>query len=96
MELLELFSRSKVRIGVIGMDFGTNDGLTIALGRKCYPLHPDITALAKRDRALLIGLFEEEGLVCDIKEYWHFDFGNVIWALAKNEAHAIYGVIEAA
>jgi len=76
------------------LDFGTNDGLKITLNRRCYPLHPDITPLAKKNRALLIGLFEEEGFVCDIKEYWHFDFGNVIWAIDKDEAHAIYGIIE--
>ncbi|MFC1610037.1 M15 family metallopeptidase [Myxococcota bacterium] len=76
------------------MDFGTNDGLNITLSRRCYPLHPDITPQAKRNRELLIGLFEEEGLVCDIKEYWHFDFGNIIWAIQKNEAHARYGIIE--
>ena len=78
------------------MDFGTNDGLKIALSRRCYPFHPDITPRAKKNRELLIGLFEEEGCVCDIKEYWHFDFGNVIWAIEKSEAHARYGIIEAA
>jgi D-alanyl-D-alanine dipeptidase len=75
------------------MDFGTNDGLRIELGRRCYPFHPDITPQARRNRELLISLFEEVGFVCDIKEYWHFDFGNVIWATRKNEAHAIYGTI---
>ena len=78
------------------MDFGTNDGLNIALSRRCYPLHPDLTPQAKTNRELLIGLFEDEGFVCDIKEYWHFDFGNVMWAIGRNEAHAIYGIIEAA
>ena len=78
------------------MDFGTNDGLEISLSRKCYPLHPDITPQARKNRELLIGLFEDEGFVCDIKEYWHFDFGNLTWAAAKNQAHADYGVIETA
>jgi zinc D-Ala-D-Ala dipeptidase len=78
------------------MDFGTNDGLKIALSRRCYPFHPDITPQAKKSRELLIGLFEAEGFVCDIKEYWHFDFGNVIWAIEANEAPAIYSIIQAA
>lgn len=76
------------------MDFGTNDGLKISLSRMCYPYHPDITPQARENRSLMIGLFEEEGFVVDIKEYWHFDFGNVIWAIAKNEPHAHYGAIE--
>lgn len=75
-------------------DFGTNDGLKIALGRRCYPAHPNISSEAKKNRELLIGSFEEEGFVCDLKEFWHFDYGNVNWACAKNEAHAIYGAIE--
>lgn len=75
------------------MDFGSNDGLKIELNRRCYVEHPDVPAHAKRNRRLLIDLFEEEGFVCDPKEFWHFDYGNVVWAIAKNETHAIYGHI---
>ena len=77
------------------MRFGTNDGLKIDLNDKCYPYHPYITPEAKRNRKLLIGLFEEEDFVVDIKEYWHFDYGNSAWALKKGKYHAIYGIIEA-
>lgn len=76
------------------LDFGTNDGLNITLSRQCYPYHPDITPQARANRELLIGLFEAEGFVCDLKEYWHFDFGNVIWAIEKNQAHAVYDIIK--
>jgi predicted amino acid racemase/D-alanyl-D-alanine dipeptidase len=77
------------------MRFGTNDGLIINLNDKCYPYHPYITPEAKNNRKLLIGLFEEEDFVVDIKEYWHFDYGNVAWAIEKGKEHAIYGIIEA-
>ena len=77
------------------MRFGTNDGLKINLNDKCYPYHPYITPEAKNNRKLLIGLFEEEDFVVDIKEYWHFDYGNVAWAIEKGKEHAIYGIIEA-
>jgi len=77
------------------MRFGTNDGLKMNLNDKCYPYHPYITPEAKRNRKLLIGLFEEEDFVVDIKEYWHFDYGNVTWAIEKGRKHAIYGIIEA-
>ncbi|SMD32052.1 D-ala-D-ala dipeptidase [Reichenbachiella faecimaris] len=76
------------------MDFGTNDGLKIDLNKKCYPHHPEISAEAKENRALLIGLFEAEDFVVDLKEYWHFDFGNAGWALEKGKDHAHYGIIE--
>ncbi len=75
------------------MDFGTNEGLRINLNDKCYPYHPFISAQAKKNRKLLIGLFEDEDFVVDIKEYWHFDFGNACWALEKGEDHAFYGTI---
>lgn len=76
------------------MDFGTNDGLKIDLNKKCYPYHPEITSEAKKNRALLIGLFEAEDFVVDLKEYWHFDFGNAGWALEKRIDSAQYGIIE--
>ena len=75
------------------MDFGTNKGLEIDLSNKCYPYHPEISAEAKKNRALLIGLFEAEDFVCDLKEYWHFDYGNVIWAIEKEKEFAFYGPI---
>lgn len=77
------------------MDFGTNDGLKIDLGKECYPHHPDINYEAKRNRKLLIGLFEKEDFVCDLKEYWHFDYGNVGWAIEKGRNISIYGAIGA-
>lgn len=75
------------------MDFGTNTGLEIKLSKQCYPYHPGIGPEAKKNRALLIGLFEDEGFVCDLKEYWHFDYGDVMWAIGKEKEYAIYGSI---
>jgi zinc D-Ala-D-Ala dipeptidase len=77
------------------MDFGTNDGLKIDLNDKCYPYHPFISPLAKRNRELLINLFEDEDFVVDLKEYWHFDYGNAGWAIKKGKPNSIYGIIEA-
>jgi D-alanyl-D-alanine dipeptidase len=76
------------------LDFGTNNELNIELGDKCYPYHPHISLQAKRNRKLLIDLFEEEDFVVDIKEYWHFDYGDASWALEKGKEHAIYGIIK--
>lgn len=75
------------------MDFGTNRGFEIDLSKKCYPYYHDISKEAKKNRELLIGLFESEDFVCDLKEYWHFDYGNVIWAIEKEKKFALYGVI---
>ena len=75
------------------MDFGNNDGLKLELDETCYPYHPDISAEAKRNRQLLMHLFEDEDFVVDILEYWHFDYGNASWATEKGEKYARYGVI---
>jgi D-alanyl-D-alanine dipeptidase len=75
------------------MDFGTNEGYKINLNDKCYPYHPHITSKARKNRKLLIDLFEKEDFVVDIKEYWHFDYGNASWALEKRKKHAIYGIV---
>jgi len=76
------------------MDFGTNDGLKINLNKKCYPYHPEISDQARENRALLIHLFEAEDFVVDLKEYWHFDYGNAGWALEKGKDYAFYGILE--
>ncbi len=76
------------------LDFGTNKGLEIKLSKKCYPHHPQISEEAKENRKLLITLFEQEDFVCDIKEYWHFDYGNIGWAIEKRKDHAFYGVVK--
>ena len=77
------------------MDFGTNNGYDIDLNKKCYPYHPDITPQAMKNRKLLIDMFEKEDFVCDLVEYWHFDYGNIIWALEKGRKYAKYGIIKA-
>ncbi|WP_298317598.1 alanine racemase [uncultured Aquimarina sp.] len=76
------------------LDFGTNDGLHIDLNEKCYPKHPDISEEAKKNRKLLMKLFEDEDFVCDHKEYWHFDYGNIGWAVEKYKKYANYGILK--
>ena len=76
------------------LDFGNNDGLNLKLDETCYPYHPGISPEARHNRQLLVQLFEAEGFVVDILEYWHFDYGNANWAADKGQAQARYGVIE--
>ena len=75
------------------MEFGTNNGFKMDLNTKCYPLHPDISSEAKKNRKTLMDLFEKEDFVCDMTEYWHFDYGNVIWAIEKGKERSIYDVV---
>ena len=78
------------------LDFGTNDGLNISLNKKCYPYHPDVSRQARDNRKLLIHLFEKENFVVNVKEYWHFDYGNAVWAIQQKKPHAIYDIIKVA
>lgn len=75
------------------MDFGTNNGFKLDLNQRCYPLHPDISPAAKENRKLLMDLFKNEGFACELTEYWHFDYGNVNWAIEKGREVAIYDVV---
>ena len=77
------------------MDFGNNNGLHLELNKTCYPFHPDITDQVRKNRELLISLFDKENFVVDPKEYWHFDYENVIWAIEKGEKYAKFGIIKA-
>ena len=77
------------------MDFGNNNGLHLELNKTCYPFHPDITPQVRKNRELLINLFDKENFVVDPKEYWHFDYENVIWAIEKGEKYAKFGIIKA-
>jgi len=77
------------------MDFGNNKGINLELNKTCYPFHPDITPEAIKNRKLLINLFVKEDFIVDPKEYWHFDYGNVIWAIEKGKKNAKYGIIKA-
>ena len=31
---------------------------------------------------------ENEDFVVDVKEYWHFDYGNAVWAIGKKKKEA--------
>lgn len=76
------------------LDFGNNEGLKLELDETCYPDHPGIAEPARRNRRLLMGLFEEEGFVVDCIEYWHFDYGNASWAAATGSRVAQFGIVK--
>ncbi|MDB3906219.1 D-alanyl-D-alanine carboxypeptidase family protein [Crocinitomicaceae bacterium] len=75
------------------LDFGSNNGYSIDLNVECYSVHPGISIEAQKNRKLLFELFEDEGFVVDPKAFWHFDYGNVAWAVSKNQGTAVFGPI---
>lgn len=50
-----------------------------------------ITPEAKKNRKIMGDALAAVGFVNFSNEYWHWSYGDRLWALLKNEAHAIYG-----
>ena len=51
-----------------------------------YPKH-----IACNNRRLLYSVMTQVGFTNLPTEWWHFDYGNTLWAHYKKQAHAIYG-----
>ena len=50
--------------------------------------------LARENRKVLREAMTKEGFTPDEDEWWHFDFGNQLWALRAGAEQAIYSEIE--
>lgn len=46
-----------------------------------------------QNRRILRQAMQSEGFTLDQEEWWHFDWGNQIWALKSNAPNAFYGEI---
>lgn len=70
-------------------------------GEECHPefFHeiagrtPEEDAIV-RNRDVLTHAMTSVGFRRDIDEWWHFDYGNQLWALELNKPYAIYGSAE--
>lgn len=47
--------------------------------------------LAKENRRVLFNLMKSEKFVCHPNEWWHFSFGDQMWAFLLKRPHAFYG-----
>lgn len=50
---------------------------------------------ARANRRLLYWLMSDAGLASNPSEWWHFSFGDQMWAKLRNEPRALYGAAEA-
>jgi zinc D-Ala-D-Ala dipeptidase len=55
---------------------------------------PEISDVAKKNRALLKRVLEPTGLTNYVAEWWHWSYGDAGWALRTGAPHAIYDRIE--
>lgn len=47
-----------------------------------------------QNRMILMAALEEEGFVNYPEEWWHFDYGNQLWAMRTGAPFAVYGSME--
>jgi zinc D-Ala-D-Ala dipeptidase len=59
-----------------------------------YTNSPLISATAKKNRKLMVELFENAGFANLPTEFWHFSFGDKTWAAIKEKESAIYGELD--
>lgn len=64
-------------------------------GSEAFPFYfeenPTVNPTARANRKILIEAMSEVGFKVDVSEWWHFNYGNQLWALESNKPFAIYG-----
>ncbi|WP_353669355.1 M15 family metallopeptidase [Marinomonas sp. THO17] len=71
-------------------DEASDDSWTAALENKTSP--DKSTQVAIQNRRMLFHAMTQAGFTNLPSEWWHYDFGNQLWAINKGERHALYGV----
>ncbi|WP_370290609.1 M15 family metallopeptidase [Nocardioides sp.] len=62
--------------------------------RACYTAAANISAEARRNRAILGAALSGAGLVNYPTEWWHWSYGDRYWALLTGASHALYGPVD--
>ena len=58
-----------------------------------FEVHPGVNDEARKNRRLLYNCMKEVGFTNYSEEWWHYDYGNFMWAKRLAKAHAIYGAL---
>lgn len=53
-----------------------------------------ITVEQEKNRTILLSIMQEVGFVNFPLEWWHFSYGDKMWAAYKNKPYAIYGCLD--
>lgn len=84
--------------GAVDLTLCDNAGVPLDMGSK-YPekckemvTSYHISDVVDKNRKLLCKLMREEGFANYPNEWWHFAYGDQLWAAYKNKRYAIYGV----
>ena len=73
------------------LDFGSklNDDT-----EKSFLYYPDLTEEQKTNRLMLVTPMLEAGLASCMPEWWHFSYGDQIWAWFYNEENSLYSPVD--
>lgn len=79
------------------LDMGTGFDAMVDASRTHYfesmPGHDAATIAIRDNRRLLYHAMIDAGFVNLPSEWWHFDYGDQLWAAVNGELHAVYGAI---
>jgi len=70
------------------LDMGTN---YLEFNNKTRTHYENLTNIQKRNRSLLCTIMQRVGFINYPNEWWHFSYGDKMWAAYKNKSTAIYG-----
>jgi D-alanyl-D-alanine dipeptidase len=90
--------------GAIDVTLADNNGIDVNMGTgfdafgpkaasfyfEVYRDNPEVTNNRKMLREALLAV----GFTLDQDEWWHFDYGNQIWALKSGAQYAVYGEVD--
>lgn len=79
--------------GVVDVTLINKNGKELDMGKPFHTRDNRLSKEAKKNRRLLIRLMEEQGFVNYPLEWWHWSYGESLWAMTKKKSHAIYGAI---
>jgi zinc D-Ala-D-Ala dipeptidase len=56
-----------------------------------YEEHTELDETVRSNRRILRTAMWDAGFTSDVDEWWHFDYGNQVWAVNASKNEAIYG-----
>lgn len=84
---LELMDTSTNKLVDFGSTMNVDDDIS-------YLHYDDITDEQKANRMLLLATMLEQGLASTAFEWWHFSYGDEVWAWFYGEADSLYGLTD--
>lgn len=73
------------------IDMGTTQK---EFGEICHTAYPHITDEQKKNREILYDVMTKAGFVNYPREWWHYSYGDKVWAAYSNKTECFYGPIE--